>query len=63
MMGKTTIGKLKEMLVIETQIDAETSIVVIPKGSIIEVSSEDDYPHTTSTMDIKEAVKYLKEVK
>ena len=61
-MGKTTIGELKEMLVLETQVDNDKSIVVIPKGSIIEVSSEDDYPHTTSTKDIKEAVKYLKEI-
>lgn len=60
-MSKTTIGKLKEMLVMETEVDGEKSIVVIPKGLIVEVSSDDDYPSTMNKKDLQDAVKYLKD--
>lgn len=59
-MGKVTIGKLKEMLVIETQVEGIDSIVVVPKGSVIEYCSEDDWPHTNTSKDIMDAAKYLK---
>jgi len=60
-MSETIIGKLREKLVIETDQDGEPTIVVIPKGAIVEVSSEDEYPSTTTDEDIKDAVEYLKE--
>lgn len=59
-MGKTTIGKLKEMLVLESEQDGEPTIIVIPKGCIVEVSSEEEYPDTVTDKDIEEAVLYLK---
>lgn len=60
-MSETVIGKLKEKLVIESEQDGQASIVVFPKGAIVEVSSENEYPHTTTDGDIKDAVDYLKE--
>lgn len=51
----TTIGKLKEMLVMES----DGKLIVIPKGSIIEVSSEEEYPHTVKDEDLADAVRYL----
>ena len=57
-----TIGKLLEMLVIETEVNGEKSVVVVPKGSVIEYCSEDDWPHTNTSEDIEEAVKYLKKI-
>lgn len=61
-MGKTTVGKLKEMLVLETEIDGESSVLVIPKGVIIEISSEDEYSSYMSDEDLKNVVKYLKDL-
>lgn len=60
-MSQTTVGKLLEILVLETEQDGEPVVVAYPKGSIVEVSSEDGYPHTVSTDNIEEAVKYLKD--
>lgn len=57
--GKTTIGKLKEMLVLETVVDGKEAEVIYPKGSIVEITTEEDYPHTVSDMDMKEAIKYF----
>lgn len=62
-MAVTTIGKLREKLVIESELDGEPSIVVFPKGAIVEISSDDEYPHTISDKDMKEAVEYLKDYK
>lgn len=56
----TIIGKLKEMLVIETEQDGEPAIVVFPKGCIVEVSSEDEYPCSLKDQDLKDACEYLK---
>ena len=58
-MGKTMIGKLKEMLVLESEQHGEPVIIVLPKGCIIEVSSEEDYPSTVTDKDIQEAVHSL----
>jgi len=52
---RTIVGKLKEKLVLET----DDMIHVIPKGCIVEVSSEDEYPHENTNEDIDDAVKYL----
>ena len=52
----TTMGKLKEKLVIESG----DILTVIPAGSIVEISSEDDYPHDVSEEQLEEAVDYLK---
>lgn len=59
-MGKTVIGKLEEMLVLETEQDGQPTIIVWPKGLIVEISSEDDYPETMTDKDVEDAVKYLK---
>ena len=61
-MGKTTVGKLREMLVIESELDGKPAIVVFPKGLIVEISSEEEYPDTMSDKDIEDAVKYLKDI-
>lgn len=53
----TTIGKLKEKLVIESG----DVLTVIPAGAIIEISSEDEYPHTISEEQLNDAVEYLKD--
>ena len=53
------IGKLKEKLVIESN----NILTVIPAGVIVEISSEEDYPHTISKKQMYDAVKYLKKVK
>ena len=57
-----TIGKLLEMLVIETEVEGEKAVVVVPKGSVIEYCSEEDWPHTTTSEDIEQAAKYLKKI-
>ena len=54
-MGTTTIGKLKELLVLESEEEGEPAIIVMPRGTIIEVSSEEEYPSTTTQKDIEEA--------
>ncbi len=54
------MGKLVEKLVLETKIEGKTSVVVVPKGAVIEFASEDDYPHEISDEDIKDAVSYMK---
>ena len=59
--GKTTVGKLKEPLVLETTENNIKTDVVIPKGCFVEVSSEDNYPHKTTDKDIEEAVNKLNE--
>jgi len=58
-MGKTTVGKLREILVLETEQDGELVIVAFPKGCIVEVSSEEEYQGTTTTQDIENAVHFL----
>lgn len=54
----TIVGKLKEKLVLET----DDTVYVIPKGCIIEVSSEDAYPHENTVDDIEDAAEYLNSV-
>ena len=59
-MGNITVGKLKEKLVLESEVNGEPAIVVFPKGIIIEVSSEEEYPDDTTDKDLEDAAKYLK---
>lgn len=56
-----TVGKLAELLALETQVDGEPAIVVIPKGVIVEVYTEDDYQDGLEDEAIDEAAKYLKD--
>ncbi len=60
-MGHTTIGILIEKMILETEIDGEKGYLIWPKGSVIEISSEDDYSHLTTTKDIEEAVRWMGE--
>ncbi len=53
---KTTTGRLKEILVLET----DKELIVFPAGIIVEISSEDDYPHEISDKQMDDAVEYLK---
>jgi hypothetical protein len=61
-MSNTVVGKLKEMLVLETDIDGEASIVVYPKGTVVEISSEETYPSYSKDKDFVEAAQYLKKI-
>ena len=55
-MKSTIIGRLKKMLVIET---FDGNEVVYPKGTIVEVSSEKDYPHEYGVDGVGEAFDYV----
>ena len=57
----TIVGKLLELLAVETEVDGVKSTVVIPKGTVVEVSSEDEYPSYCTDEDFEEAANYLKE--
>jgi len=59
-MGNTTVGKLKEILVLETELDGVETVMVYPRGTIVEVSSEEDYPSSSTDKDFDDAAKYLK---
>ena len=61
-MGKAIIGRLLRPLVIETEVDGEESVVVVPRNCIIEYSSEEEYPHDVTDEDIKEAAQLLNEI-
>ncbi len=57
---KTVIGKLNENLTMETEVDGELADVVFLKGSIVEISTEEEYPHTVKDCDIRDAVEKFK---
>jgi hypothetical protein len=61
-MSEIVVGKLKEMLVLETDIDNLSAIVVYPKGTVVEVSSEDTYPSYSKDEDFTNAAQYLKKI-
>jgi len=60
-LSNTIVGKLKEMLVLESEENGEPAIVAFPKGSIVEVSSEDFYPDSVTDEAIQEALAYLED--
>jgi len=60
-MSKTMIGVLKKPLIIETEVDGVSSIVVMPKGTVIEIlMKESDYDFTTE-QDIIDAINCFEE--
>lgn len=59
MIDKLIIGKLKSLLVLETEQDGEIKTLLLPKGVILELRLSSDYDHELSGDAMKEIEEFI----
>lgn len=53
------IGKLQNMLILETEQDGEVKTLFLPKGVILEMKISSDYEHNVADDSLEEMSKYI----
>jgi len=59
MLDRVLIGKLLNMLVLETQQDGEIKTLFLPKGVVLEIKISRDYEHYVNEESLEEISKYI----
>ena len=59
MLDRVLVGKLLNMLILETEQDGEIKTLFLPKGVVVEIKISRDYEHYVSEESLEEISKYI----